>query len=91
MNNDVRHTTTSELSRLRELARSRFEHDLPLLLKDHLGCWVAYHGDRQIAIARHSGELHETCRRQHLSLEVIRLFEIVSPDEEIVFGPMAFD
>jgi hypothetical protein len=91
MNNDMCQTQNSESVRLRELARGRFEQDLPQLLRDHLGCWVAYHGDRQIAIARHTGELQESRQALNLSPEEVELFEIVSPDEEIVLGPMAFD
>jgi hypothetical protein len=91
MTNDAGQTPITELGRLRELARRRFDEDLPQLLRDHLGYWVAYHGDRQIAIALHTGEIHETCYRLRLPTDEVQLFEIVSPAEEMEFGPMAFD
>ncbi len=91
MTNDIRIPPVPDLADARELARQGFTRDLPQLLNNHFGCWVAYHGPRQVGIARHSGELHELCRQQHLPPDEILLFEIVPPDEEIVFGPMAFD
>jgi hypothetical protein len=90
MANDVRKTPIPETTRLRDAARERFAQDLPRLLHEHLGCWVAYHGDRQVAIARHTAELYDACRRQHLPMEEVALFEIASPDQEIPLGPMAF-
>jgi hypothetical protein len=80
-----------ETSLRRESAQKRFVHDLPQFLNDHLGSWVAYHGDKQLGIARHSGELYDACRQRRLPLEELVLFEIVSPDQEIPLGPMAFD
>jgi len=91
MTNEIRTAPLPDLPRLKELARQRFSRDLARLLPEHLGCWVAYHGDRQIAIARHSGELHETCRQQRLLLDEVMLFEIVAPEEELLIGPLAFD
>jgi hypothetical protein len=84
-------TPIPETVRLRELARKQFDHDLPQLLRDHFGDWVLYHGDRQVALARHTGELYETCRQQRLPLEEVMLFEIIAPDQEILLGPMSFD
>ena len=81
----------SDLPRLKELARQRFARDLPRLLSEHLGYWVAYHGERQIAIARHSGEVHDKCRQQGLLLDEVMLFEIAAPEEDLLTGPMAFD
>jgi len=75
----------------REAAKKTFDQDLPQLLHNHLGCWVLYHGDRQVTIARHTGELHEECRHRQLALDEVVLFEIVAPDEEMLIGPMAFD
>ncbi len=91
MTKETRTTPLPKLPRLKELAQQRFAHDLPQLLHEHLGCWAAYHGDRQIGIARHSGELHERCRQQRLPLDEVMLFEIVAPEEELPTGPLAFD
>ncbi len=91
MANERRTAPIPDLHRLKEQARERFTRDLPQLIHQHLGCWVAYHGDRQIAIARHSGELYETCRQQRLLLDEVVLFEIAAPEDELLTGPMAFD
>ncbi len=77
--------------RLRQAAQCQFAHDLPQLLQGHFGHWVAYHGDRQVGIAKHTGELYEACRRQRLAFADVALFEIIPPDQEILCGPMAFD
>ena len=81
----------SESTQLHQLARKQFTRDLPRLLRDHFGQWVLYHGDRQVGIAHHSGELYETCREHHLALDEVALFEIIAPDQDIPLGPMAFD
>jgi hypothetical protein len=91
MPNEIQATPSPEILRYREAARERFGQELPQLLHDHVGWWVLYHGDRQVAIALHTGELHEVCLLQRLPLAEVMLFEIVAPDEEMHFGPMAFD
>lgn len=84
-------TQISESVQFRQLAKKQFLRDLPRLLHDHFGQWVLYHGDRQVGVSPHSGELYETCRQHHLSLEEVAIFEIIAPDQEIPLGPMAFD
>ena len=91
MSKDAQTSPPPDLGRLRDSARQRFAQDLPQLLREHPGCWVAYHGERQVGVARHTADLHDAAQRQHLSRDEVMLFEIVSPDEEIVLGPMAFD
>jgi hypothetical protein len=91
MTRDGQTTAAPDKVCLRDAAQQRFAHDLPRLLHDHPNCWVAYHGDHQVAVARHSGELYDRCRQLQLSLEEVMLFEIASPDEEVILGPMAFD
>ena len=54
-----------------------------------LAAWLA--GQVNAArLARHTAELYDACRRQHLPMEEVALFEIASPDQEIPLGPMAF-
>jgi hypothetical protein len=91
MTHDARTTPLPEFVHLRETARQQFVRDLPHLLRNHPGCWVAYHGEQQVGIARHTGELHQVCRQQQLALDELMFFEIVPPDEEVLFGPMALD
>jgi hypothetical protein len=76
---------------LRQQARQAFARELPALLVDRLGQWVAFHGIRRICCALHTGEIRQVCARQGLSYDEVTIFEIVPPDEEMVLGPMAFD
>ena len=61
---------------LGELAEDAFRRDLPLLLKERPGEWVAYHGDRRVGIAGGHGQdraeqsgaaelQHAALQRQH--------------------------
>jgi hypothetical protein len=76
---------------LRDQAQKSFERDLPRLLHEHPGEWVAYRGERQVACAAHTQEVYETCFRLGLQPDQFVIFEIAPPDEEIAFSPMAFD
>ena len=67
------------------------ERDLPRLLHEHPGEWVAYRGERQVACAAHTQEVYETCFRLGLQPDQFVIFEIAPPEEEMAFGPMAFD
>jgi hypothetical protein len=49
-----------------ERAQAAFRRDLPQLLKDYKGRWVAYHGDRQVGLGRSKRELFQRCLRQGL-------------------------
>lgn len=61
---------------LAELAELAFRRDLPALLKERPGEWVAYHGDRRIGIARTDLELYKECARLGL------------PDDECIVSPI---
>ena len=76
---------------LRQLARRAFDRDLPRLLKSHPGQWVAYQGDTQVICAEHTHDVYQECFRQGLTRDQLMIFEIAPADEEITFGPMAFD
>jgi hypothetical protein len=45
-------------------AQTTFLQDLPELLKERRGQWVAYYGSKRIAIAPTEMALNEECRRQ---------------------------
>ena len=45
---------------------SAFRRELPSLLKDHYGEWVAYHGDRRLGFNRSKTQLYQECLRQGL-------------------------
>lgn len=44
-------------------ALETFRRDLPELMKRHNGKWVAYHGDKQLGIARKSTKLYQMVNR----------------------------
>jgi hypothetical protein len=64
-------------------AQAAFQRDLPLLIKNHLRQWVAYHGDRRVAIGSSKRRLFQDCIDQHLPANefVVRLVEIEMPEE----------
>lgn len=80
-----------ELQELRRQASHAFECDLPRLLQTHPGQWVAYHGDRLVICAGHTHDVYHECFRQGLTRDQFVIFEIISADEEMILGPMAFD
>lgn len=47
-------------------AQAAFRRDLPQLLADRPGQWVAYHGDEQIGYAGTKTELYQDCLRRGL-------------------------
>ncbi len=75
----------------REQAMQAFERDLPRLLQEHPGGWVAYRGNQRLTCARHTQEVYENCFRLGYQQDQFVIFQIVPPDEEMAFSPMAFD
>ena len=64
-------------------AQAAFQRDLPQLIKNHRRRWVAYHGDRRVAIGSSKRQLFQQCRHQDLPPEefVVRLIEPEMPEE----------
>ena len=64
-------------------SQDAFQRELPLLIRDHEHRWVAYHGDRRVAIGSSKRELFQQCRHQDLppGEYVVRLIESEVPDE----------
>ncbi|MGA8347258.1 MAG: hypothetical protein WB773_05510 [Isosphaeraceae bacterium] len=64
-------------------AHAAFQRDLPLLIKNHRHRWVAYHGDRRVAIGCSKRQLFQQCRHQDLPPEefMVRLIEPEIPGE----------
>ncbi len=75
----------------REQAQQAFERDLPQLLQEHPGEWVAYRSDQRVICALHTQEIYEACFRLGYQPDQFMIFQIVPPDEELVLNPMAFD
>ena len=69
-------------------SQQAYYHDLPELLKDRLGWWVAYHGDQRVGFARKEIDLYEECFRRGLTDEqfVVRCVMPGEPDEEVELG-----
>jgi hypothetical protein len=53
-----------------------FRRDLPQLLKEKPGQWVAYHGDQRVGFARTAIELYKECARLGL------------PDDDFIVHPI---
>ena len=47
-------------------ARAAFRRSLPQLLQDHAGRWVAYHGERRVAVGDSKTGLYQQCLNQGL-------------------------
>src|SRR5262245_58279849 len=52
---------------LQRAAFAAFARDLPALLDEHPGKWVAYHGAERLGIADDDADLYELGRRRGLS------------------------
>ena len=68
-------------------SQAAFRRDLPRLLAERPGQWVAYHGDEQIGFARTKTELYQDClRRGHKRDEF--LVRSIEPEMDVmVLGP----
>jgi hypothetical protein len=65
------------------LGQATFHRDLPELLKKHRQRWVAYHGDRRVAIGKSKRQLFQQCLSSGVphSEFVVRFIEAETPDE----------
>jgi len=64
---------------LGQQALQAFRRDLPTLMKEHPGKWVAYHGDRRVGIADTNLELYQLCDRQGI------------PDDDYIVAPIDWE
>jgi hypothetical protein len=76
---------------LGRLALETFRRDLPRLLEERPGQWVAYHGDQLIGFAATPPELYEVIHRRGLPGQeyVVCCIEPEPPD--VVDSPYPFD
>ena len=65
-----------------------FHRDLPGLLKDYAGKWVAYHGAQQVKIGEDSFELYQACYDRGLDLSAF-IVEWIEPQtgDSMIMGP----
>ena len=64
-------------------AQAAFRRDLPQLLEEHPHRWVAYHGDRRVALGSSKRQLFQKCVRQGVPRNefMVRLIEPEPTDE----------
>ncbi len=65
------------------LAQETFYRDLPRLLQERLGQWVAYHGDRLVGFSKTKTELYRECAQRGLPHDEF-LIRSIEPQEEIM-------
>ncbi len=64
-----------------------FRRDLPQLLRERPGQWVAYHGDKQIGFAKTDLELHRERSRRGIEEDEFLVLCIEPEVEGIIMGP----
>lgn len=71
-----------------EAAVKAFRKDLPALLKQHPGKWVAYHGSKQFGIAEDDAVLYRDCYKQGWKLSEF-IVERIEPQtgNAMIMGP----
>jgi hypothetical protein len=71
-----------------EAAIAAFRNDLPQLLRDHPGKWVAYRGTQQVGIALEDFELYEACYGAGFDLSDF-IVEYIEPQtgDSVLVGP----
>jgi hypothetical protein len=76
---------------LGQRALAAFRRDLPALLKERPGQWVAYHGDERIGFATSDLDLYDECRRRGLRGRDFIIRSIEPPLPDMVDSPYPFD
>jgi hypothetical protein len=74
-----------------EKALQAFQGDLPHLLIERPGEWVAYEGGQQIAFSSHKHELYQECFRRGIARDDLVVFCIEPQETEISLGPIVVD
>ncbi|HEV3119486.1 MAG TPA: hypothetical protein VGY58_20685 [Gemmataceae bacterium] len=68
--------------------RAAWRRDLPTLLRTHPGQWVAYHGERQIAVGGNKTDLVQQCLRSGLQRGDFLVLRIEPDVEQHVTLPL---
>ena len=73
----------ADRAELQKTAFAAFSRDLPALLSEQAGKWVAYHGDRRVALGRSNRDLYRRCSRDGLPKDefVVRRIEPEPPED----------
>jgi hypothetical protein len=75
-----------------EQAQKAFCRDLPRLLRERPGQWVAYHGDKQLGFATTQAHLYQECLRHGIDEEEF-VVQCIEPEFGVMFlqGSHALD
>src|SRR4051794_15607842 len=68
-------------------AEDAFRLDLPQLLKERPGQWVAYHGHQRLDFAATKPQLYQECVNRGLQPEEFHILSIEPEMGELMFGP----
>jgi hypothetical protein len=68
-----------------------FQRNLPQLLAERPGQWVAYQADRQLGFAAHKHELYQECFQRGLQRDEFVIFCIEPQETEMTLGPVVLD
>src|SRR5947207_12319766 len=73
----------AKVPRMIALSTIAYKRDLPRLLKERPGQWIAYSGDRCLGFARREIDLHRRCIKLGLKDDefITRIVESWDPDE----------
>ena len=70
-----------------EQAWEAFQREAPLLIPEHVGEWVAYHGDQPIRFGKTKTELYQQCLQRGLAAEEFLVLCIEPEAAEVLFLP----
>jgi hypothetical protein len=72
-----------EVSPIMRRGLAAFQRELPELLENHRGRWVAYHGDHRVALGSSKRQMYQLCLRQNLAPGefLLRLVDPEIPEE----------
>jgi hypothetical protein len=63
-------------------AQAAFRRDLPQLREEHLHRWVAYHGDRRVAVGSSKRQLFQECAREGLPRDEF-MVRFIEPEDTV--------
>jgi hypothetical protein len=79
------------VSPLIQWADDAFRRDLPQLLSERPGQWVAYHGHQQIGFAATKQQLYQECLNRGLQQDEFLVLSIEPEMGDMMFGPGAIE
>jgi hypothetical protein len=77
----------ASVSPLIQSAEDAFRRDLPQLLYEHPGQWVAYQGHQQIGFAPTKQQLYQECLNRGLQRGEFLILSVEPEMGELMFGP----